>query len=211
MAQFFNYFPQASYKFDSGDVTNTVTNLISRFSFEEAFKENTAAYYKYVVKEGETPESLAHRFYGSSEKHWIILMMNNIIDPFYDWPLDDRYLNEYIMKKYADRVTTERNGLDWAKKTIKSYYKTITISYQGKNENKKVFEIDAFTYYYNIPSGSQVILLSDGNSITESISKETKTYYDYEVEENENKRQIKILKTEFVFAAQNELQSIFNV
>jgi hypothetical protein len=52
--------------------------------------------------------------------------------------------------------------------------------------------------------------LNDGNSITIKVSKENKSYYDYEVEENESKRTIKLLKPEFVSSIEEEFKIIFN-
>jgi hypothetical protein len=51
-------------------------------------------------------------------------------------------------------------------------------------------------------------LLPDTNTITVVISKETQTYYDYEVETNENKRSIKLLNPEFASSAEDEFRSV---
>ena len=54
------------------------------------------------------------------------------------------------------------------------------------------------------------LTLDDGNPITITTTKETKSYYDYEVEENEAKRTIKLLKPEFVSSIEEEIKIIFN-
>jgi hypothetical protein len=52
--------------------------------------------------------------------------------------------------------------------------------------------------------------LNDGNIIKIAISKETESYYDYEVEQNESKRTIKLLKPEFVSVIENEIVNILS-
>jgi len=59
------------------------------------------------VKDGETPELLAHDFYGDANRHWIILLANDIIDPFYDWVLQDIHLSKYVTKKYGTGNETD--------------------------------------------------------------------------------------------------------
>jgi predicted secreted protein len=54
----------------------------------------------------------------------------------------------------------------------------------------------------------QTIQLSDGGSLNIQITKETQTYYDYELELNEGKREIKLLKDEFVLSLEEELREI---
>ena len=62
MAKYFNYFPKTyyypSYESTSADV---VTNIISRFGFEQSFKENSITYYEYSIQDGDTPEIINRR------------------------------------------------------------------------------------------------------------------------------------------------------
>ena len=101
MSKYFSYFPTTLYKSsDSGNDLNLVTNLMTRFKMQESFKTNSAAYTTYSIKDGDTPEILAHKFYGDVEYHWVILTYNNLMDPQFNWPLEERTLNRYINSKY---------------------------------------------------------------------------------------------------------------
>ncbi len=53
--------------------------------------------------------------------------------------------------------------------------------------------------------------LDNGAIVTEVVSKEKQTYYDYEVEENEAKREIKLLKAEFVPEVEKEFKRIIKI
>jgi hypothetical protein len=219
MAKYFNYFPKVPYNLKSSTIADNVTNIVTRFTLQENLKENTAAYFTYEIRDGDTPEIIASKIYDSPERHWIVLLMNNIIDPQYDWPLKYDELNRYIDSKYsspeyADTANTSVSGLSWAQNTanVKFYYKVVR-----KQINDIItidrYEVDANTYANNslmglIPSPGQTIELSDGSSLNLQVIRETKTHYNYEVELNESKRTIKLLKEEFVAPLEEELREL---
>ena len=213
MAKYFNNFPKEYYTLeDKPNGLDIVTNIISRFSLEQSFKENTSIYEKYNVQDSDTPEIIAAKIYDSPERHWIVLAMNDVVDAQWDWPLDYRTLISFIDDKYTANanVAAGQTGLVWAQQNTQSYYsveKRTTVK-NGEYLEKKV-QVDANTYA-NVSVTSSNVTLKDGNQITISVTKESKTYYDYELAENENKRQIKILKPEFAYALEQELKNFFN-
>lgn len=213
MAKYFNYFPK-EYYFLSNDSSSldVITNITSKFKFEDDFKNNTVVYYEYEVQDGDTPEIVSYKLYGSVEKHWIILAMNDIINPQMDWPIEQNSLIKLIDKKYqaseyANSSTTGA-GTTWADTNIHSYYKIET---QTNNLNGKKFidkiEIDANTYA-NVVNSTETYTLQNGYTVKLDTSKETKTYFQYEVEKNDSKRTIKILKDEFVESVESELKRV---
>jgi hypothetical protein len=213
MAKYFNYFPKTIYSpqdSGKGGGVDYVTNITSRFGFEASFKENTSVYYKYDIQDSDTPEIIADKMYGSSEKHWVVLMLNDIVDPQYDWPLDQRTINVYINDKYSANASVGQTGIAWAQGHTHSYYrveKRTTISTGAYIE--KEIELDANTYT-NTTETTNTITLNDGNAIKIDVTKKTKSYYDYEIEANEAKRTINILKPEFVSVVESELKKVFN-
>lgn len=56
----------------------------------------------YDVRDGETPEMIAHRYYEESEYHWIILLANDIQDYYNEWPMAVPQLEKFIVSKYDD-------------------------------------------------------------------------------------------------------------
>jgi hypothetical protein len=210
MAKYFSYFPKTSYKpIDDGMDVDVVTNITTRFKMENSIKENSSTYYKYDIKDGETPEIIAYKYYGSAEKHWIVLMMNDIIDPQYDWPLEYRTLsrfvdNKYSANNYADTANTNLSGLTWSRQNIHSYYITETTEYSG-NTFSQTLQLDSSTYA-NTVTGSRTITLQDGNQIQQSNVKFSKSYYEYEYDENESKRSIMLLKPELALNLEEELR-----
>jgi hypothetical protein len=72
---------------------------------------------------------------------------------------------------------------------------------------KKKIQIDS-NAYTNLSASITNVTLKDGNAITITITKETQSYYDYEIDLNESKRTIKLIKPEFVNRLENELISV---
>lgn len=219
MANFFNNFPVTFYTNSNTSTSlDTVTNIIARFGFQSSLKENSSAFYKYTVKDSDTPEIIASKFYNNPERHWIVLLFNDVIDPQFDWPLKSDTLITYINDKYSANGNTHvpyQTGIQWAQDAgnIKAYYKTITRTISGSTIDSKTIveklEIDANTHT-NLPVTTNTYTLHNGKVVTEVISKTTQTYYDYEVESNDLKRNIRLLKPEFVPRVVEEFKNIIN-
>lgn len=111
MAEFFDLFPKITYSIDRDDsVTRNreiVTNIFVRLRFIREILNSIVHYYDYEIKDDETPEILAQKLYGDVEAHWIILMLNDIVDSQYDWPLNYKNFNNYIIDKYGSIETAK--------------------------------------------------------------------------------------------------------
>jgi hypothetical protein len=213
MARFFNYFPKTVYTANTNvSGLDTVTNIIARFGFEQRLKTNSAAFYKYSIQDSDTPEIIAHKYYENSERHWIVLMFNDIIDPQFDWPLKYETFINYVDKKYTANGaanTTVQTGLAWAMSVnnVQSYYKIVKRTSADGTVIEEKLQVDANTYA-NVAATSSSITLQSGNIITQAVTKEKKTYYDYEMEKNEEKRNIILLKPEFVPQIEKEFKKV---
>jgi hypothetical protein len=213
MAKYFNYFPKIIYSANNNTTgLDTVTSITSRFNFTDNFKLNSSIFYTYDVQESDTPEIIAGKFYKNPERHWIVLMFNDIIDPQFDWPLKSSELINFIDKKYTANGaanTTTQTGLAWAMSTnnVQAYYKVVTKTNQDNIDFIEKIQIDANTYA-NVAATTQSFTLDSGDIITQKVTKEKQTYYDYEVAENENKRTIKLIKPEFINAIEKEFKRV---
>ena len=99
---YFNSFPVIPYD-SKGDLNfKDVTNLLRRVGMRTKLKTNTLLYDTYDVKEGETPEMIAHKLYGDAKLHWIILLVNDITDRYHQWPMTGGQFLDYINDKYSN-------------------------------------------------------------------------------------------------------------
>ena len=213
MAKYFNYFPKTFYSNANASTgLDSVTNIIARFGFEQSLKNNSSAFYKYQIQESDTPEIIAHKYYGSAERHWIVLLFNDIIDPQFDWPLKYDTFIDFVDAKYTANGaanTTVQSGLAWAMSTnnVQAYYKIVTKTDIDNVTLIEKIQVDANTYA-NVATSSTTITLQSGDVITQTITREKKTYYDYEMEENESKREITLIKSDFVKEIEKEFKKV---
>ena len=90
-----------NYTLPKGDLNfKDVTNLLRRVGMRAKLKSNTLLYDTYDVKEGETPEMIAHKLYGDPELHWVILLINDITDRYHQWPMTGGQFLDYLNDKY---------------------------------------------------------------------------------------------------------------
>jgi len=93
---YFENFPVITYK------KKDVTNLLRRVAIRSKVKTNTLFFDTYDVKEGETPEIIADKLYGDSQLHWIIMLVNNIVDRYHEWPMSGNQFLDYVNEKYSN-------------------------------------------------------------------------------------------------------------
>lgn len=86
--------------------SKTVTNILKRAAIREVVKNNLAIYTKYIIKSGETPESVAFNVYGDAELHWVILLTNDIYDRYHQWPMNVNQFLAYVNEKYTNPNAT---------------------------------------------------------------------------------------------------------
>jgi hypothetical protein len=115
---YFKYYPKLAYDIrgvEDSERHDFVTNILARVlvkchgwkdidgSQQEALIA-TGDFQKHIIRDGEKPEILAHKWYGDPELHWIILYANGATfqNPYYDWPMTNFDLGKFVAKKYAN-------------------------------------------------------------------------------------------------------------
>ena len=80
------------YELDGRKIT--LTDIFNNISFSNV--ENNNAFFDYYIQEGESPEAVSARFYGTTSYSWLVLLVNNIIDRKNGWFEDQ---NEFVRKR----------------------------------------------------------------------------------------------------------------
>ena len=97
---YFSQFPVIVYDSVGAGEYKIVTHLLKRIALHSKAKSVSALYDTYDVRNGETPEMIAHKYYGDAEYHWVILMVNNITDRYHQWPMNNRQFLAHIDERY---------------------------------------------------------------------------------------------------------------
>ena len=187
-------------QYDNKGIGRVFTNLMARASVIPELLKNPAIYYKYDIQEGDTPEIIAHKYYGDSYRYWIVLLANEILDPQWEWPISGQVFQNYITTKYTDFN---------AYSTIHHYEKTLTQFDFGTNTTTtNTVEIDEDTYI-SLEETTKTFSLPTGD-VSITVSKSAVNYYDYEEKLNESKRNINILNSNYVNQLETELQKLMS-
>lgn len=101
---YFKDFPKIYYDFNTGANENLL-KIVKDITFNVRFKkeiiENVSLYDEYDIVDGETPEIIAEKIYGSPNYHWIIMIANQAYDYIQDFPKPINILEAYITQKYG--------------------------------------------------------------------------------------------------------------
>lgn len=217
---YFSNYPTILYTdfSDSPNNLKVATNLTSIWAVNESLNQNQFAFNTLSISDNERPEVIASKQppygYSSPHYHWAILRFNNVVNPYTDWVMSYNTFNKFIEQKYsspeyADTANTGVSGMEWSQSNVKHYYSIEKVSTSDGNYTKEVIAVNSADYANVLETTTQVTL-SDGEIITVEVYKETETYYEYETKQNEDKRNIKLLKSEIVHSMLNEIENVFN-
>lgn len=124
---YFRNFPQIIYTFSTGLTIDAfaMTDITRRVKINDFNLQNVTSYDEYDVVDGETPEIIADKLYSNAEYHWTVLIVNEIIDPRYDWPLSVAALQNYVIDQYgASNINAIHHYENSSGDTV--YYKAYT-------------------------------------------------------------------------------------
>lgn len=106
---YFKNFKKIAYSFgDERDPDlKVLTDITLNARILRQLLPNITLWEYYDLKENETPEVLAHRLYGNSEYHWVIMFVNERYDVYTDFPLSSVELEDYIQKQYPNPLAVK--------------------------------------------------------------------------------------------------------
>tara|TARA_B100000989_G_scaffold140529_1_gene104550 strand:+ start:252 stop:776 length:525 start_codon:yes stop_codon:yes gene_type:complete len=99
---YFDMIPKIYYDSKANNKYDLLTNLMTRVKLRTDIKDDIFDYDYYDVIDGETPEIIAHKYYDNPELHWTILIANDIVDYYRDWPMTTQRFEEYVKDKYEN-------------------------------------------------------------------------------------------------------------
>lgn len=222
----FEYINRSPNKVGINDYV-TLKNLFKRPKISEDILSELSFFEKYSVEGNERPDNVADKFYNDPTLDWIVLIANNIINVRSEWPLEQTEFENFLIEKYGSYQNlydvhhyetievTDSSGyiilpgglritdkiVDYRKTVIQPVRNIDTNEFENQivenpNYNKLV---PYFMQVYD-PNLSKEILYTD---ILKSVSN-----YEYELDLQEKKRQIYILKSEYLNIIFNDLTEL---
>ena len=159
-------------------------NLFRRVKVREDLFANFMQFDKYKVVGDESPDNVAQKVYDNDDLDWIVLISNNIVDLNNEWPLTQFQLNEFLNDKYTPQELVSIH-----------HYETLELR-DSRNQlilPAGIVVDEDFNLEYL--SGGQV---KSTNSLVHGRPVKAVTFYDYENDLNDKKRNINVLKPELL-------------
>lgn len=107
MASYFSYLPNIELAVRpiqfpwSEQQYKVAKNIFRRFKINDSAVDTAMYFRKLTVTDADRPDVISQKVYGTSDYDWVILMSNNVINPYFDWPMSQPVLDDYINQKYA--------------------------------------------------------------------------------------------------------------
>ena len=189
---YFRELPELDYQSfltDSNSSQNylRVKNLFRRNKLREDLQNVFTLFNKYEIVEGARPDTIAEEFYGSSELDWVVLMTAGITNVRDQWPLSNRDLYRFAVKKYG--IENLLSPHHYETKEVKDSQGRLILP-EGK-----IVDSD-----FTIPNpDNKAVNINPVRSVEN---------YEYEVRKNNEKSSIYILKKEYLQQFLNDMRDI---
>lgn len=199
MSKYFENFPVIDY----GDIK--VKNLLVRIKLLDQASNNRTIYHPFTVIDGETAHKIAYDYYGSADYVWVIWLINNIIDPYYDWPLSTVQFENHVKSKYGS-LQAAQSKIMYYVKTPPTFY--VSIADPTKFYSTVGFTGDASQYKLVTQNAVELRISADTYARNPDLSYSPLSAYDFEMNANENKRNIRLLDRAFIRNIDDELRNL---
>jgi hypothetical protein len=171
----FQLFPRIDYQIDEYDRLRAVDITISAKIKKYLRSYRALALRPYIVKNGDLPEIVANKIYGSPRYSYILIAINDVQSVYDDWPKNFEVFKDYIKEKYGSIGYAQSTTHAWytGQGHIVSEEYWLSITDSGKytktiyeyesdlNDKKAEINIMDFRYVVDFESKLQEILVSN--------------------------------------------------
>jgi len=179
MSEYFQHYPQINYDITGIKPIRTkiAINIMVKAKIKSILKNDIINYFPYSIPESERPDITSFKIYGDVKYTWLIFLINDMHDPLFDWPLNSREFGGYVKNKYGT-LAAAKNGVHHYEKIVRTRTEAT-----GTNEAipEATIEVDITTYDALDPADRNIVYC-----------------YDWEIDRNEAKRDIKLIDRRYV-------------
>ena len=191
MSNYFSYLPNvyvrtSTYRQNNVDPHILTKNLFRRVKIREDVEGLVTGFTQYTIVNNERPDNVSQKFYDDPQYDWVVMMTNNIVNIYDEWPMTEDELYKYCVSKY-----TTPEGIH--------HHETKTIKDGRGNIVLKAGLTIPHNWTYRRPDGTMVATADLIHPITN---------YEYESAQNDFKRNIYILRKPFLATFLEEFQQL---
>ena len=168
-------------------------NLFKKGKLREDIFQDLAFFTKYQIKGNDRPDNVAFEVYQDSTLDWLVLLCNNIVNIQTEWPLPQQQFDEYMLEKYGNYDTLYSGIHHYETKEVKNSQGVIIVA--AGLEVPSSYSVSFYDYFID----QQV----DSGNIATPV-----TNYEYEDRLENDKRNIYLLKSQYLNIVLNDMRDI---
>ena len=189
----------------------SIKNLFRRAKLFDYLGNNVSIFNKFVIGDGDRPDTIAESLYNDSSLDYVVVLVAGITNINHEWPLQDFQVYDYALQKYGSE----------SKMFEDHHYETFEIKDDKGRQIlppdlivDKDFKIDGsalrFNSTYTLISEAGNNELDDKNEYTVSTDNIARAVsnFEYEISENEKKREINVLRSGYLGIFVNDLRDV---
>ena len=200
MSDYFSQVPDFNYvsRLPGAKISDyiRVKNLFKKAALADDIIEDLSLHTKYKIIGNDRPDNVAYDYYGSSELDWLVLTCNNIVNIQTEWPMLQNDFDRFLLDKYETYANLNSTH-HYETQEIKNSIGSIVLP-KGLNVPKN-FSME----FLDINLGRMITIGGSADPITTEI-----TNYDYEVDLQDKKREIYILKQNYLSIVLTDMERI---
>ena len=188
-----------------------IKNLFRRAKLYDYLNDNVSIFNKFVIGDGDRPDTIAESLYNDSSLDYVVVLVAGITNINHEWPLQDFQVYDYALQKYGSE----------SKMFEDHHYETFEIKDDKGRQIlppdlivDKDFKMDGsalrFNSTYTLISEAGNTKLDDKNEYTVSTDNIARAVsnFEYEISENEKKREINVLRNGYLSIFINDLRDV---
>ena len=230
MSVYFQNFPTIQYDMYDDAHTMEMVDIFRTVRPKASIKEDLLLYNKYTIQDGERPDHLSQKLYGSPDYYWTFFMVNeNLVNLHSDWPLSRKEFEQMITWKYDGYVLTTDQDVSvvYSKgETVRGLISGATGVLESKDCNTNTLRVTNITGQFTADeivrgdtSGDVITITGQtefynathhyvdvlGNQVDKyTIGATEVTYYDYEKDLNDAKAEIRVIRPAYIIRVAQE-------
>ena len=230
MSVYFTNFPTIEYDMFNDTHTMTMTDIFRTVRLKANIKEDVLLYHKYTIQDGQRPDHLSLKLYGSPDYYWTFFMVNeNLVNYYNDWPLSRKEFEDMIATRYDGYVLTTNQDISTVftkGEIVRGLVSGATGTIISKDANTNtirlsnitgefvaneiirgdisgsVITITGQTEFYN---ATKYYVDGNGNVVDKhAIVALPVTYYEYEKDLNDSKAEIRVIRPAYIIRIADE-------
>ena len=220
---YFAQFPQILYTFDTNKLEfESVVNIFARVKLLDVILQQDLLYYQYPAQDGDKAWIIADKYYGDPNRHWMVYFANQVVDPYLDMPMSQNDFENNLILAYGSLANAQANLYQ-----VLQYTNVTTTLYGTSNTETYVSTLDAgYTYNFHtkqlelqtLPTISAPILQisnttvvnPDSSVVTTTVTLVAQSAYDYFDKQNELKRQLNLLDSQYAGTLEQQLSQLLS-